>query len=261
VIDCQDEIFIYAFNTAGMKLQKDLPFRTEGIKVNPNCEGILIRNSLFLPYSFLTFIIRERNATNELTEETFLMEGYMYRINRLNCFHHFCENFNAMQVCINGIRKENQNYLSMLLHPNEQYECPLGMAINSNNKRVSHLIMQSLATELKADSINIEIIKQHFKSLLEYQTFEEFLKNCFFQTGQMAQVESLNVNLEEGDRSLVDSHNTSFLDDGFAYKFTDSEKPQKFVIVKAIQANWMLTDTDGEEFLYALEKSENLQMF
>jgi len=261
VIDCKHEVFIYSFNVDQLKLSWKYPFATDGHKINYNCDGILSDNSLALPFSFLTFIIRERNAVNELTDETFSVEGYLFRIGGANCFHQYADNYSSLRVCINGLSEANQDYLSMLLHPDSAGETPLGMVIQNGNKRTVHLIMESLSCTIKADSINTQLIKRHFKTLLDYQTFDEFLKNCFFQTAQMSQIESLNAQLEEGDKVLIDSHNTCFLENGFQQKFTEEEKPQRFVIIKAMDANWMLTDPDGEDFIFALGQVENPLLF
>jgi len=234
---------------------------SKGRRVDSSCGAILKGNRLELPFSFMTFIIREKNTLTELNEDTFEMEGYLFRISGENCFHKYYDNYAAFEVCLDGLREANQDLLSLLLHPDLSGFTPLGKASWAGKKRMVQLIMENLAYTIKADSVNTQLIKQHFKQLINFHSFEEFLQNCFFQTAQMAQVESLTANMREDDNLYIGAHNTCFLDKGFHRQFTNDDKPQRFVVVKAMDANWMLTSQDGEDFLVALKDSTNPFIF
>lgn len=80
---------IQAFDVDGMMLQKSYLHDEAGDKVSSNCCQILAQNSVYLPYSYFTFIIQNRNAKQELTEDTFLLEGYNYYLDGRNVFHDF----------------------------------------------------------------------------------------------------------------------------------------------------------------------------
>ena len=59
----------------------------------------------------------------------------------------------------------------------------------------------------------------------------------------------------------VKAHSSSFLDKEFYRLYSDDSVPEKFVLVRALNANWILTQPDGEDFLYALSEIEDVNTF
>ena len=149
----------------------------------------------------------------------------------------------------------------MLLHKNDEEQTPLDLAIEKNNKKAIHLIIRNLAVIEKVDAITTDSMKQHFSLLVQYETFEDFLSNCFFQTHQMNKIESLNAIFDQGEDQLIVAHNTCFLDETFMERYTSEVEQERFVTVQAIEAKWMLNTQEGEDFMYALMKVESPTMF
>lgn len=165
-----------------MNLDKPGLFLSEGHKISNNFESLLIRNGLHLPYSFYTFIVRERNSSNELTEENFIPEAYLYTIKGKNCLHNYIRNYNDLYICLNGLKAVNLDYLSMILSMDYDKKTPLDYAFEVNNKRIIHLLIKNLADLENFKGTTTKSLKYHFPTLLNFESFDDFLNGCFFQT-------------------------------------------------------------------------------
>jgi len=125
-----------------MQLEKSSMFLEEGAKIGPMMSMALLKNCIFLPYSYFTLIVKERNNSIDLNEENFLIEGYDYLIDGKNVFHDLVNNsYNSLAVILNCMNKTNYKYVEMLLHPDYTSresikETPIHISLRSGNKRI-----------------------------------------------------------------------------------------------------------------------------
>ncbi|CDW78432.1 wd-40 repeat protein [Stylonychia lemnae] len=263
IIDIDQGTPLYHYKTGMDNYQIQYLFGQKIDKGSRFCsknQHFLIRNKFFIPYSFFSLVQMESQKEKGLTLNNDIYDPEaIYYYEGQSVLHEYANNYKPLEFILNKYQQTNQKLLNMIFIKDDQGNNVLQKAIKYGNTRCVKLILDKLAS---VSMNNIHAVKQNFVDLLDYNGFEEYLRLCFFQTLQMqnkqifqrkSKVESLSY--------FIAPHSTSFLDSKFHKNFQDTTQPMKQVVMKALDAGWILRTDAGIEFQIKLSESENMDYF
>ena len=105
----------------------------------------------------------------------------------------------------------------MLHYKNGKNKIPLHIALEANNNRMVNLLLINMA---KINYAAVDLIKDIFKDLINFQSFEKYLEECPFQSKQMQNKQTLRIlkkrNDDKQERILICSQSKcSYVDDEY----------------------------------------------
>ena len=142
----------------------------------------MVRNKLFIPYSFFTLVMIENNIGKGFNEETYDPEAF-FCLKGETVLHTQANNFKNLDFLLNNYVKTNPKLLNMILLKNSEGNNVLQIALKQQNSKCVNLILEKIS---QISMNNIHAFKANFVELLNYNGFEGYLKLCFFQTEQMS---------------------------------------------------------------------------
>ncbi|CDW77734.1 wd-40 repeat protein [Stylonychia lemnae] len=221
-------------------------------------QHFMIRNKFYLPYSYLSLILMDQNQGLALNNERYDPEA-IYFYEGQSVLHQYSNNYKPLEFILNKYQQTNPKLLNMIFIKDNQGNNVLQKAIQYGNTRCVKLILDKLSS---VSMNNIHAVKQNFGDLLDYNGFEEYLRLCFFQTIQMQNKQIFQrKSTKVGHSYIIRPHSTSFLDAKFHQNFQDTSQPTKQVVIKSLDAGWILRSDAGMEFQIKLSQSENMEYF
>eukprot|EP00347_Sterkiella_histriomuscorum_P004690 403359477 len=218
----------------------------------------MVRNKFYLPFSYFVFVMKQNNPGRLVDSLTFDINSY-YKYNGVTILHEVSNSYQDLEFLLKKYEETNPKLKNMLLLTNDRYQNVLQVALSNENQRCVNLILHHLS-DLSMN--NIHQLKYSFVKLLDYSAFENYLELFFFQTDQMKNKQVFQrTQSHQQDKSFISSHDQSFLDKAFYDKFEDKNNLPKPVIIRSIDAGWLLKEKIGIDFLLKLSYSDNMNYF
>lgn len=77
----------------------------------------MIKNKIYLPYSYYIFVIMQNNSGKELNEKSYDPHAY-YCIQGTTALHEFANNFRFLEFMLKQFEKTNPQLINLLLLQN-----------------------------------------------------------------------------------------------------------------------------------------------
>ncbi|CDW79229.1 wd-40 repeat protein [Stylonychia lemnae] len=260
IIDTFQGIPLYYYKTGMQNIDEKSIFQNQivaGPRFSQDNKLFLVKNQFYTPYSYFTLIQIDSQHDLTLKNQQFDPDSFHFFNNETE-LHTSVENYTQLEFLLNKYEKTNSNLLNLLFVQDKNGKNVLQKAIDDQNMRCIKLILDKLSL---VSFNNVHAIKSNFKQLLQYEGFHSYLKLCYFKTSQMEKRTIFQRKQHKTLDNIIEAHNTSFMDKIFYEKFQDKEVQQRQVLIKALDAGWMLRSYYGIQFQIALSESENMEFF
>eukprot|EP00347_Sterkiella_histriomuscorum_P005811 403355181 len=260
IIDIDQGIPLYFYRSGMNDYQKQYLLQGDLSKGSRFCFQnlhFMVRNKVYMPYSYFTLILFDHFRGQTVNNDTYDPNSFYY-FQGDTVLHTYANNYKGLEFILNKYHQTNPTLLNMLLIKDKNNQNVLQKAVENGNTRCVKLILDKLSA---ISMNNIHAIKQNFCDLIEYNGFEDYLRLCFFQTNQMKSKQIFQRKSDSEDKFFIGAHETSFLDKKFYENFQDVSQPTKQVVIRALDAGWILRSNFGQQFQIALSESDNMDYF
>lgn len=149
----------------------------KGSRFCHDSEHFLIRNKIYIPYSYYSLMMTEKNKNGNF-DIMLIDPECLFCYNNQTIFHLLAKDYKNLKKFLDFYTKNEPEVLNLILKKNNDDMHMLEIAHENNDSRCVNLLLDIIYDTNMANTIHL--LKHMFPLLLNYSSFVKYLEGTLF---------------------------------------------------------------------------------